>query len=356
MLEILRGFINLYLHIIFMGLQIRDIIPRKQIEIKDLKDKVVCIDAYNIIYQFLSTIRQPDGTPLKDSNGNITSHLSGLFYRNVNLMAEGIKLIYVFDGEYNVLKGKTHEIRQEAKDVAELKFRTALEEEDIEAMGKYARGFTKLDEQMIKESKELLEAMGIAVVQAPGEGEMQAAEIVKSGQAYAVGSQDYDAIVVGSPRLIQNLTLSRKRKVGNGSFIYIAPEMIEYENVINQLGITGDQLICLAILVGTDFNPGGVKGIGPKKALDLVRRKKYPVSVFEEIQERFGDVGFNWREVFEIFKKPNVNKLRISFPKLDEKKVKEILVERHEFSLERIENGLEKLKDVKKESSQKKLF
>ena len=32
-----------------MGLQIRDIVPRKQIEIKDLKGKIVCIDAYNII-------------------------------------------------------------------------------------------------------------------------------------------------------------------------------------------------------------------------------------------------------------------------------------------------------------------
>lgn len=339
-----------------MGLQIGDLVVRKEVTFSELKGKTIAIDAFNAIYQFLTSVRQPDGTPLMDPQRRVTSHLSGLFYRNVNLMAEGIKLIYVFDGEYNVLKGKTHEIRQEAKDNAEIKFRTALEEEDTEAMGKYARGFTKLDNEMIAESKELLEAMGIAVVQAPSEGEMQAAEIVKSGQAYAVGSQDYDAIVVGSPRLIQNLTLSRKRKVASGSFIYIAPEMIEYEQVINQLGITADQLICLAILVGTDFNPGGVKGIGPKKAFDLVRRKKYPVSIFAEIEERFGDVGFNWREVFEIFKKPDVNKVRIEFPKLDEKKVKEILVERHEFSLDRIENGLGKLKNVKKESSQKKLF
>src|SRR3989344_7866325 len=171
-----------------MGLSIRDIIPRKEIKIEDLKGKTVAVDAFNTLYQFLSTVRQPDGTPLMDSKKRITSHLSGLFYRNIALLSEGIKLIYVFDGEYNELKGKTHEKRQEAKDTAELKFRTALEEEDVEGMGKYAKALGKLDEEKIKESKELLQAMGIAVIQAPSEGEMQAALLVNWGDAYAVAS------------------------------------------------------------------------------------------------------------------------------------------------------------------------
>lgn len=338
-----------------MGLQIGDLVSRREVSFQDLRGKTIAVDAFNAIYQFLSSIRQPDGTPLMDSSGNVTSHLSGLFYRNVALLAEGIKLIYVFDGEYNELKNKTHEHRDALKQEMAKKYEEAVEEEDVEAMGKYARGFSKLDEEMIRESKELLEAMGIAVVQAPGEGEMQAAELVKNGQAWAVGSQDYDALVVGATRLIQNLTLARKRKTVSG-FIYIAPEMIEFEGVINQLGITWDQFICLAILVGTDFNLGGVKGIGPKKALELVRRKKHPVSIFEEITERFGDVGFNWREIFEIFKKPNVSKQRAIFPKFDEAKVKEILVTRHEFSEERVENQLQKLRDVRAKSAQVKLF
>ena len=335
-----------------MGLQIGDIVPRKEIKFEELNGKIIAVDAFNAVYQFLSSVRQPDGTPLMDSKGRITSHLSGLFYRNIALLSEGIKLVYVFDGEYNPLKRKTHEIRQEAKDIAKDKFRTALEEEDIEAMAKYSRGFVKLDKEMIKESKELLEAMGIAVMQAPGEGEMQCAELVKTGKAYAVGSQDYDALAVGGKRLIQNLTLSRKRKTPSG-FVYISPEIIEYERILNELGIDSDQLICLAILVGTDFNPGGIKGIGPKKALALVRQKKYPVQIFKEVEER---LDFNWQEVFEIFKKPNVNKENINFPKLNEDKVKEILVKEHNFSLERIENSLNKLKEVKKESAQKKLF
>jgi flap endonuclease-1 len=338
-----------------MGLQIGDLVNRKEVEFKDLKGKTIAVDAFNAIYQFLSSVRQPDGTPLMDSKGRVTSHLSGLFYRNIALMTEGINLIYVFDGEYHPLKGKTHEIRQAAKDKMAEKYEEAVEEEDVEAMGKYSRSNVKLDSEMIKECKELLEAMGIAVCQAPSEGEMQAAELVKSGQAYAVGSQDYDAVVVGATRLIQNLTLARKRKTANG-FIYIAPEMIEFESVINQLGITGDQLISLAILVGTDFNPGGVKGIGPKKALALVKQFVYPVKIFEAVVERHGNLGFNWMEIFEIFKKPNVSKHKVSFPKFDEKKIKEILVSRHEFSEERIENQIAKLHEIKAKKNQSTLF
>jgi flap endonuclease-1 len=339
-----------------MGLQIGDLVARKEVNFQQLKGKTIAIDAFNAIYQFLSSVRQADGTPLMDSEGRITSHLSGLFYRNIALLSEGIKLIYVFDGEYHELKGKTHEKRQEAKEKAQESFRTALEEEDIEGMGKYAKGTSRLNGEMIEESKELLEAMGIAVVQAPGEGEMQAAELVKMGEAYAVGSQDYDALVVGGTRLIQNLTLSRRRKLGNGSFVYIAPEMIEFEDVINQLGITGDQLICLAILVGSDFNPGGIKGIGPKKALALVQRKKHPVSIFQEVVERHGELAFNWREIFEIFKKPDVSREKVEFPKINSEKIIEILVDRHEFSKVRVENQLGKLKKEKENSSQTKLF
>ena len=335
-----------------MGLQIGDIVPRREVKFEELKGKIIAVDAFNAVYQFLSSIRQSDGTPLMDSKKRVTSHLSGLFYRNIALLSEGIKLIYVFDGKYNKLKNRTHDIRESAKQEAREKYLEAKDEEDIEAMGKYARGFTRLNEEMINESKELLEAMGIAVVQAPGEGEMQCAQLVKECEAYAIGSQDYDSLVVGGKRLIQNLTLARKRKT-RGGVVYISPEIIEYDKLLNELGINSDQLICLAILVGTDFNPGGVKGIGPKKALALVKEKKYPVAIFRELE---GKVDFNWQEVFEIFKKPNVSKIGIKFPKLDNNKIKKMLVEEHEFSLERIENHLDKLRELKRESGQKKLF
>jgi flap endonuclease-1 len=338
-----------------MGLQIGDIVPRREVKFEDLKGKIIAVDAFNALYQFLSSIRQPDGTPLMDSKSRVTSHLSGLFYRNIALLDEGIKLVYVFDGEYHELKGKTQEKRRSARESMQGKYEEARDEGDVEEMGRYSRGFIRLDSEMIAESKELLEAMGICVVQAPGEGEMQAASLVRKGEAYAVGSQDYDALV-GGARMIQNLTLAKKRKLSNGDFVYISPEVIEYERALGELGVDGDQLICLAILVGTDFNPGGVKGIGAKKALALVREHKYPVAIFEAVQERYGSQDFDWRVIFEMFKKPNVAKVDVVFPKLNADKIKEILVQEHDFSLERVEKQLEKLIKVKKESSQKRLF
>ena len=151
-----------------MGLNIKDIIPRKEIEISDLKDKLVFVDAYNMLYQFLSTIRQPDGTPLMDNKKRVTSHLSGIFYRNVNLLSEGIKLVYVFDGEAPGLKEGTHQIRSESRELAQERYEEAKQEEDIDAMRRYGSQLIRLDSQMIQESKELLEAMGVGVVQAPG--------------------------------------------------------------------------------------------------------------------------------------------------------------------------------------------
>ena len=192
-------------------------------------------------------------------------------------------------------------------------------------------------------------------MQAPGEGEMQAASLVSRGEAYAVGSQDYDALV-GGARMIQNLTLAKKRKLSNGDFVYISPEVIEYDRTLQELGVDGDQLICLAILVGTDFNVGGVRGIGPKKALALVREQRYPVAIFEAVQERYGSQDFDWRVIFEMFKKPNVSRVELKFPKLNADRVKKILVEEHDFSLERVEKQLGKLVKLKEQAGQKKLF
>ncbi len=340
-----------------MGLSIKDIIPRKEIEIADLKGKTLCVDAFNTLYQFLSTIRQPDGTPLMDSNKNITSHLSGIFYRNISLLNQGIKLVYVFDGEAPELKHKIRKQRQEFRDLAEEKYEDARKEKDMSLMKKYSSQLIRLNEEMIKESKELLEAMGIAVVQAPSEGEAEAAYLAKTKkEVYASVSQDYDSLLFGAPKLIRNLTLSKRRKVF-GSYAEVSPEMIELQDVLNKLGINLDQLICIGILVGTDYNPKGVPGIGQKKALDLVIKYKQPVLIFEQVQERIMGLPeedrFDWQEIFEIFHKHKVKDEDFKFKKLDEQKIKEILVQRHDFSEERVEKQLDKLRVIEENKKQK---
>ncbi len=339
-----------------MGLQIGDIITKKEIGFSDLKGKVIAVDAFNAIYQFLTTIRQPDGTPLKDSHGNVTSHLSGLFYRNMNLILEGIKLVYVFDGKPPELKGRTNELRREAKDEARAKYEKAKDEEDIEGMGKYARGFVFLDEQKIKESKELLSAMGIAIVQAPSEGEAQASFFANDKQVYAVASQDYDCLMFKAPLLIQNLSLARKRKTVSG-YKEVFPQTIELAEVLGELEINQEQLICIGILCGTDYNPGGVKGLGPKKSLKIVREFKTREKIFEAVSkdEKY-IMEFDWKEIYEEIINPNVDKkARIEFPKIDKEKIKEIML-KYEFSEERINAQLDKLEGVIKKKAQKTLF
>ena len=333
-----------------MGLQIGNIVPRRAIDFSELKGKTLAVDAFNTIYQFLSTIRQPDGTPLMDKKKRVTSHLSGLFYRNINLLKDNIKLAYVFDGRTPRLKAGTQGKREQIKSEAFEKYEKARQEEDIESMGKYAKQFVSIDNEKIAESKELLEAMGIAVIQAPGEGEAEASFLATKKNVFAVASQDYDSLLFGAPRLIQNLTLARKRKTVSG-YVLIGPELIELEKVLNYLQIDRDQLICLGILSGTDYNPGGVKGIGPKKALALVKEKKAPALIFNS----FSNLGFDWQEIFELFKKPDVRDAEIVFPKLNEKKIKEILLE-HDFSEERIDSALEKLREAKEQAKQKTLL
>ncbi len=338
-----------------MGVQISDIIPKKEIELSDLKGKVIAIDAFNALYQFLTTIRQQDGTPLMDSQGRITSHLSGLFYRNINLLTEGINLIYVFDGEPPELKLKEIEERQKAKQIAQEKFEEAKEKEDESGMRKYSAQTVKLTKEIIEESKELLNAMGIPTIQASGEGEAEAALIARHGFAWASASQDYDSLLFGTPKLIRNLTLSRKRKTSSGSIVDTSIELIEFEDVLNKLQIDREQLICLAILVGTDYNPGGVKGIGQKRALEIVQKYQFPFAIFEYVKNSPKyTIDFDWQEVFKQFKEfKSETKEKIIQLKPDKEKIMELMVKKHDFSEERINNALDKIKNLEEERKQK---
>ena len=269
---------------------------------------------------------------------------------------EGIKIIYVFDGEAPALKEKTRQNRFDIKQEAREKYEFAKSKEDIEGMGKYAKSLVYLDEQKIKESKELLEAMGIAIIQAPGEGEAQASYLAEQEIVYAAASQDYDCLMFKSPRLIQNLSLARKRKTVSG-YREVFPQIIELKNVFKELEINQEQLICLGILCGTDYNQGGVKGLGPKKSLKFVKEHKTKEKIFEAVEkdEKYY-LDFNWPEIYKEIEHPNINKKpKIDFPKINKDKIKKILMN-YDFSEERINNQLIKLEKIQKKSSQRTLF
>lgn len=323
-----------------MGVKLKDIIKSEPINFKDLEGRSVAIDAFNTLYQFLSIIRQRDGTPLMDNNGNITSHLSGILYRNSSIIEKGIKPIYVFDGKAPELKQETQEERRQIRDESEKKWKEALKKGDEVEARKYAMRSSKLSPYIIDSSKKLLTLMGIPYIEAYGEGEAQAAYMVDKGDVWATASQDYDCLLFGSVRVVRNLAINSN--LGD-------LEYIELKKVLSKLDITREQLIDMAILVGTDFNEGK-KRVGAKTALKYAKNGKLE-SVFREFEKESDQ---DLEAVKEIFLNPNIRTdYKISWKKPQDEKIKEFLCGEHGFSEQRVENACKKLKKLN--SGQKSL-
>ncbi|RLE94984.1 MAG: flap endonuclease-1 [Thermoprotei archaeon] len=324
--------------------ELGELIPKKTISLEDLSGKVIAIDAYNALYQFLAIIRQPDGTPLKDSKGRTTSHLSGLLYRTINLLEIGIKPVYVFDGKPPEFKNIEILRRKKIKEEAVKKYEEALAKGDLEAAKRYAQMTSRLTDQMVADAKMLLDYMGVPWIQAPAEGEAQAAHVVKRGDAWAVGSQDYDSLLFGAPRLVRNITISGKRKLPRKNvYVEVKPELVELNEVLKILKIDRRQLIDMAILLGTDYNPDGVKSIGPKRAYRLIREFKSLENLKHILREAYFPV--DPLTIREYFLNPEVtDEYKIEWKDPDEKALIEFLCEEHDFSETRVKNAIERLK------------
>lgn len=320
-----------------MGVQLGPLLPRTEVGFEELRGKKVAVDALNFLYQFLAIIRQRDGEPLRDSRGRITSHLSGLFYRTANLLEAEIYPIYVFDGKPLELKRKTLEERRVVREKAAEEWERALREGRLEEARRYAGQAARVEEQVVEDAKRLLRLMGLPFVQAPAEGEAQAAHLVRRGDAWAVASQDFDSLLFGSPVLVRNLAITGRRKLpGKDAYVEVRPEVVELGRALSELGITREQLVDVGILVGTDFNEG-VKGIGPKRALELVR-KHGSLEGMEGVEVE----GFE--EIRKIFLEPEVSdEYRIEWGQPDVEGIKEFLCGEHDFSEDRVQSGIQKL-------------
>ena len=330
---------------------------RKQVDLKQLQGKVIAIDCYNALYQFLASIRQEDGTPLMDSQGRITSHLSGLFYRTINLLEERIWPVYVFDGKPPEIKLLEVARRKKQREEALDKWLKAIEKGDKKEAKKYAQRALFLTNEMVEDAKRLLTLMGIPWVQAPAEGEAQAAYMARKGFVWAAASQDYDALLFGTPVLVRNLTITGKRKLpGRDEYIEIKPEIIELNQVLKALKLKNrSQLIDLAILLGTDYNPDGIPGIGPQKALKLIHE-------FQSLEKMLNTILKNVQfpvdplKIKEHFLNPPItDNFKIEFNEPDEKGLIEFLVHEHDFSKERVLRGIERLRKALAKRKESKL-
>ena len=340
-----------------MGVALTELLLIKEINLEFLQNKTLAVDASMWLYQFLSSIRQRDGTLLTNSKGNVTSHLMGLMSRISNLAQQNIRLAFVFDGEAPKLKHLTLEKRKKIKILAQKNFEKAKEEADEELMKKYAARTSRLTAEMIDEAKRLVDAFGLPVVEAPSEAEAQASLIVKNGDAYALATNDADALLFESPRIARNVNMAGKKKKTNKlSYETVNPDMIELEANLKHLQINQEQLIVLAMLIGTDFNSGGIKGIGPKTALKMVKHHENNFdALFKEAKwnEHF---EFSWEEVFDLFKNIPVNKsYDLKWKPVDETKLMNLLVDEHDFSEERVRSQIETLAKESKKKTQKGL-
>ncbi len=326
-----------------MGLNLRDLVPKSVVKLEDLGGKSVAIDAYNALYQFLAIIRQPDGTPLKDSTGKVTSHLSGLLYRTSNLVEMGIKPIYVFDGAPPVFKWEEIERRRQVKVEAAVHYEKAVAKGDMVKARMFAQATTSMKDYMEDDAKKLLALMGLPTVQAPSEGEAQAAHMTRKGDTDYCASQDYDSLLFGAPLLLRNVTISGRRKLPSKNvYVDIVPEVIALDNVLKQCGITHEQLIDVGILIGTDFNPDGIKGLGPKTALKLIKEHGTLENALPHIKN--AEFPHPPQSIREIFLHPAVtDNYTIEWKEPNVEGIVDFLVREKDFSEDRVRKALDKM-------------
>ncbi|SMH71158.1 flap endonuclease-1 [Candidatus Nitrosotalea okcheonensis] len=333
-----------------MGLDLKQLCVRDRTNLESFTSKIVAIDAYNAIYQFLSIIRGPDGLPLTDYNGKITSHISGLFYRNINFLSLGIKPVYVFDGRPPSLKSAEIQRRKQVKKDATVKYEKAISEGNYVEAKKFAQQTSVLRDDMVDESKKFLDLFGIPWIQAPSEGEATAAQMTISGQAYASASQDFDSLLFGAKKLVRNFTNSGKRKLPNrNTTIEIEPEVIQLDKTLSSLGVTREQLVDIGILIGTDFNPDGFERIGPKTALKMIKDNGALENI-SQIQEKLEEIDY--KQIRNIFLNPQVADIsEIKFGNVDYSGAVNYLTKERSFSLDRVDTSLNRLKKALEKKS-----
>jgi len=324
-----------------MGVDLGELLERKKIEIQDLSGSWVAIDAFNTLYQFLSIIRQRDGTPLMDRQGRVTSHLSGLLYRTTNLIEAGVKMAFVFDGEAPTFKADTLAERSENRDKA------ASAWEEARAAGedgfKYAQAASRINSEILEDGRRLILAMGLPVIQAPSEGEAQAAYMAARGDVDYAGSQDYDSLLFGAPLVVRNLAITGKRKLPKKNiYVDVEPEVINLKQGLENLGITHKQLVEIGIMCGTDYN-AGLERVGPKTALKLIREKGDLETILSERGEELTEL----KRIRDFFLHPPVTddyRIALKKPRTDE--IISFLVEERDFDPERVEKTAKRLEEV----------
>lgn len=343
------------LSIFFLDLMkiIQDRAPKaiRQQELKSYFGRKIAIDASMCLYQFLVAVRS-DGQNLSNDGGEVTSHLSGMFYRTLRLLDNGLKPIYVFDGKPPEMKGGELEKRKVRRDEAEAQLKTAEEEGDKELIDKWQRRTVKATSQQNEEVKRLLRLMGVPYVEAPCEAEAMCAKLCKDGLVYATSTEDMDALTFGTPRLVRNLTMAESRNLPIFE--------IDLEKVLEELDLDMNQFIDLCILLGCDYT-GTIPRVGPHTAFELIQKYKSIEAALESIDRTKHPVNldeFRYKESALLFTNPDVGEtegLTFEWKLPDKDGLIEFLCGEKGFSEERVSSGVLRLINAREKNTQQRL-
>ena len=340
-----------------MGCNLRDLAQPENLELSSLSGQRIGVDAFLTAFQFLTTIRdrspEGDGGPLKSSNGKVVSHLMGFLNRTTSLLAAGIKPVFIFDGKAPELKADELAMRKARRDEARKTHQEALEAGDFALAQKMAQRIISYTPEMVEETKQLLDLLGVPWVAAKAEGEGQAAVMAKIGQLDAVATQDWDALLYGTPVLIRNMMTAGNKQHGR----VVKAQKIVLEDLLGQHELSRDQLIDLAIMIGTDFHPG-IRGIGPKTGIKLIKQfgdiETICAEKGKEVPQRLDEI----REIFRNHPSNEVPSQALQMGEIDVAGLKQFLQVDRQFSQRRMDNAMEKLTNAGliRESGQTSLF
>ncbi|PAV78952.1 hypothetical protein WR25_06796 [Diploscapter pachys] len=318
----------------------------KTIKYEENFGRKVAVDASMCLYQFLIAGRQQDGTQLQSESGDVTSHLMGMFYRTIRMVANGIKPVYVFDGKPPDMKSGELVKRSERRAEAEKALAEAKEKGEVADVDKFERRLVTKEQN--EEVKKLLTLMGVPVVEAPCEAEAQCAALVKSGKVYATATEDMDALTFGSSILLRNIVAAESKKLDVKEF--------NLKRVLEGMKLEMSEFVDFCILLGCDYC-STIRGIGPKKAYELIQQHRSIDAILENIDIKKYPPPEEWpyARARELFQSPEVQPaedVQLVWKDPDTEGVIAFMCGEKSFNEERIRSSLAKLQKSRQGGTQ----
>ncbi len=315
---------------------LRELAAIEPITFDDLEGQILAIDAHNWLYRYLTiTVRFTDSAVYTRDDGTEVANLIGILQGVAKLLEASITPVFVFDGEPSILKADEIERRREQREERAAAMERAAERGDHIEAARLDSQSQRLTEAIQTTSRAVLDRLDITYVDAPAEGESQAAHLERSGAVDAVGTEDYDALLFGAERTIRQLTSS-----GN-------PEEMRLSTTLQSLDLTREQLVDVAILIGTDYNDG-IDGYGPKTAVAAIEEHGDLWGVLEAD----GVVIERADQIRSLFLDPHIEAvdLEVDFPTPDLEAVRSFVSEEHEIDSDAIDRPLERIESATRQT------